>query len=1265
MRLVTSLTGVVTVATLTLAAAGPSVPQPGQATLRITSPTRDAVLSGPTRLEVLIEPAASAASVQTVTYTVDGRLACTVEQPPFACTWDSGDIVRGHHIRVVATLAGGGRLTDNLHTKDLGFTERIRTDAVLVPVIVTRDGEFVRGLKKQDFEIVEDGVVQSVASLASEDAPLDLILAIDISGSMEQSLGNVKTAVKQLLSKLRLGDAATLVGFNDTMFLAAEREKDQQARERAVELLTAWGGTALYDATVRAIDLVGREWGRKGIVIFSDGDDHNSLTPRDAAAARVQASDAMLYTIGFGAGSAIPTLRTNLETFARSTGGRAFFPTAHAGARRGVRSHHQRTGQSVRAVVLLDQRGAEQSLAQHQGARAVRQVRHPRAAGIPGVQPAAIREVVMRRVNGIMVAGAITALCTGGGPRLAAQQAGAEQTPAFRSGIEVVSVDVAVLDRQGQPRRGLAPGDFAVTVGGRPRRVVSAEFIERAAAAPAPAPARPETSLVSTNEGGGSGRLFAFIVDQNTLDPGSARRVGAATGPFFSRLTFADRSALMVMPLGPTVSFTWAHDRVKEGLQRVTGMGRFAPGWEYGSLAEARDIANRSQFALRSLGERQCGSISAGGGGAAPVGPTPAAPTAPSGGPPGPPSGGSPGGGGGTPEGGATPAAPGSAPAGGGGGGASGRSGNPSGGFDMSMCARDLQMQAESAWRMAQNNSLASISSLRQFLAALANVRGDKTVVLISGGWPLDEREETSLIGTVAAEAAAARATVHSVFVPTSLFSADRRVMTSTPAADTFLYSGPLETLAAMSGGSSYRAEAGADAVFERMGRELSGYYRIGIEKEAGDADGKGRRMKVQVPRESLTVRAREIFDVRTYEDRDRAARLASAVDGPITANDIGLRLTSYLSADPDNSARRRLILIGEASRTGAGEATLRMVVSDLTGRKVTGGEATLAHDGVAILPFSTNVTVPPGSYIVRVGVMDAGGRIGSVDHRVDVRDVSLGDLTATGPVLVRVPSGALGDPSLALDSVGQDERLAVEIDLEGEKGRLEGTTVEFQIAATADGPVLLRSAAVLAAGPRAGSMLAQGVADMRVLPPGPYVLSAKVTSGSESLGDLQRPFVVTTSARSATAPAGAPIVASTGSLAASSRAVSRLPVVTVAPFALDQVLAAPVLGAFLDRVALRPDASLPGVRELLTRVRTSGLDGVVVSDAQAAVAPTAAFLKGLQPARRPQDRGGRRRIPRRDARVGGLLPRDGLSGCRAMPPGGKTRKRPRCGGRR
>jgi Ca-activated chloride channel family protein len=309
----------ITALTITLSASQP-------AALRIVSPRPDAVVSGATRIETVIEPADTAAAVKAVTFFVNGRQMCVADRPPFHCAWDPGGVVRGHHLRVVATLSDGRRLVDNVRTKDLGYTERVQAEAVLVPAIVTARGEFVRGLKKQDFEVFEDGAPQPIASLVTEDAPLDLVLAVDISGSMEKALPEVKTAVKQLLSKLRPGDAATLLGFNDTTFIVAEREKDQAARDAAVELLTSWGGTALHDATVRTLDLVSREWGRKGVVIFSDGDDRNSLTRRETAMARVQASDAMLYTVGFGSGATVPQLRSSLESYARSTGGRPFFP---------------------------------------------------------------------------------------------------------------------------------------------------------------------------------------------------------------------------------------------------------------------------------------------------------------------------------------------------------------------------------------------------------------------------------------------------------------------------------------------------------------------------------------------------------------------------------------------------------------------------------------------------------------------------------------------------------------------------------------------------------------------------------------------------------------------------------------------------------------------------------------------------------------------------------------------------------------------------
>ncbi len=290
--------------------------------LQITSPQAEVAVVGTTRLAASVP---LETQPKRVSFFVDGRLVCEPEAPPYECTWDAGPAVRGHHVRVVAYLPDGQRLVANLHTKDIGYTERIEVDAVQVPVVVTRGGKFVRGLALSDFALKQDGVPQAIESLASEDVPLDLVLAIDISGSMGPSMDEVKVAVKKLLARLRPGDAATLVGFNDSTFLVAERETDQRAREDAVDLLASWGGTSLYDATIRAVDMVRRERGRKGVVIFSDGEDRHSVARREDALARVQSSDAMLFTIAFGRGASVPSLRQGLERYARATGGRAFF----------------------------------------------------------------------------------------------------------------------------------------------------------------------------------------------------------------------------------------------------------------------------------------------------------------------------------------------------------------------------------------------------------------------------------------------------------------------------------------------------------------------------------------------------------------------------------------------------------------------------------------------------------------------------------------------------------------------------------------------------------------------------------------------------------------------------------------------------------------------------------------------------------------------------------------------------------------------------
>jgi VWFA-related protein len=785
-------------------------------------------------------------------------------------------------------------------------------------------------------------------------------------------------------------------------------------------------------------------------------------------------------------------------------------------------------------------------------------------------------------------------------PALTAQEAPPEQ-PAFRTGIELVTVDATVLDRQGRPLRGLQADDFVVSVAGQPRRVVSAEFVDWT-----PGPHSPSDAgavPVSTNEGARGGRTFVFVVDQNTIEPGSARHVAAASSGLFARLTPGDRSALVVMPVGPKIELTWAHDRVRDELQRIGGLAHRDSGWEGGSLAEARDIATQNTFALRRVAERECGTSGGSSGGGAVAS--------------GAQGGGGGGGGGGAGSGGGQGG--GSSAGGGGGGGGQGSAGGGGGGggsasaFGMSsgsQCLRNVQMQADMAWRSAQATSLTSLTALRQVLRALAQVGGDKMAVLISGGLPLDERDQMSLLSTVASDAAAARTTLFTFFVPASGVSASRRMMTSSPSADERVLGWPLETLASMTGGASYRVDVGAESAFERLTAELAGYYRLGVERTPDDRDGKARPLKVQVSRDNTAVRARATFDVRTYEDRDRSARLHAAVTAPTPATGLGLRITSYVGPDREDSTRLKLVLAGEATRLVQGEATFKVGLRDQQGREVISGEQQLGTATGDRLPFSINVPVSPGTYTVRFAVMDNAGHVGSVDHRADAYKVPLGRLFGFGPLLVRMPAAQAGEPSVALGGVDQNDRLGLQLDLAGEGGSLDGTDVVFEIASTEDGPALVQSMANVSVNQERGAVLAEGVADVRLLPPGRYVARARVSSGGAALGHMRRPFEITGASRptedASAAAAGAGVRNVPAHLA--SRAAGALP-----QFAVSRVLEPQVLGTFLDRVAERPDASAPAIQALLVQARTTGTRGLLVPDALKPQAPAAAaFLRGL-----------------------------------------------------
>jgi len=291
--------------------------------LKILSPGEESYVSGPTLLRASIEPADGAASV---TFFVDGRQVCALTRPPFECEWDAGPAIGEHQVRAVAALAAGGRAVQTVRTKAVSVTEKVNVDVVQVTVTVSDGrGRFVRNLPKSAFRVFEDGKAQGITHFASEDVPLELVVAIDISGSMTPAMARLKTAVKAFLTDVPKQDLVTLLGFNDSIFTLTRKTSDPEERAKAVDRLAPWGSTALYDVILRGVATLGRQTGRKALIVFTDGEDQGSHATITDVERRLQSSDVTLYMIGQGRGVTLDTLKKVMERLSNPTGGRALF----------------------------------------------------------------------------------------------------------------------------------------------------------------------------------------------------------------------------------------------------------------------------------------------------------------------------------------------------------------------------------------------------------------------------------------------------------------------------------------------------------------------------------------------------------------------------------------------------------------------------------------------------------------------------------------------------------------------------------------------------------------------------------------------------------------------------------------------------------------------------------------------------------------------------------------------------------------------------
>jgi VWFA-related protein len=196
-----------------------------------------------------------------------------------------------------------------------------RTELVRVDVLVTADGQPVKGLAAEDFEVLDGGVPQRVELVSYEQLPLNVVLALDLSESVAgERLAHLTEAGHAALQGMSRGDQVALVTFTHAVRLGARLTTDTAAVRRALADPWPGGDTSLVDATYAAMLVGESDVGRALVIVFSDGVDTSSWLRPQAVLDVARRSDAVVYGVTVRGAPASPFLRE----IAERTGGRQF-----------------------------------------------------------------------------------------------------------------------------------------------------------------------------------------------------------------------------------------------------------------------------------------------------------------------------------------------------------------------------------------------------------------------------------------------------------------------------------------------------------------------------------------------------------------------------------------------------------------------------------------------------------------------------------------------------------------------------------------------------------------------------------------------------------------------------------------------------------------------------------------------------------------------------------------------------------------------------
>ncbi|MEW5982654.1 MAG: VWA domain-containing protein [Acidobacteriota bacterium] len=644
--------------------------------------------------------------------------------------------------------------------------------------------------------------------------------------------------------------------------------------------------------------------------------------------------------------------------------------------------------------------------------------------------------------------------------------------PVFRTGVDIVRLDVNVVDSDGRPVVDLRADDIEIIENGESRPVLLFQRVQQPAGTYAEVAQRTIASEVSTNQGSPRGHVYVIVFDQSHITAGNEQRAREAAQRFLrNAIRPGDRLAIYGLPgPGPQVDFTNDVTRAVRALDSVRGGRDDASTTAFGPMRvyEAFEITRGNERMLQQYAEQVLSPVSGADTTLLDRATREAA-------------------------------------------------------EDPMVLRRLLLESARAVVARADGESRRFLQQFADVVRSLREIDGRKAVILFSEGFEIDNvRHE---LESVAAAAAQSYCMVFSLDL-NSRFQGLDEMLPRTAALRSEIQSrlDSIGSLASETNGELV-SDAGQqlDRALARIAESAQDYYLVGFEpSEAGLKNRDDyRRVRIVVKRPGVRASARSGYAVGPSLAAINPRRaIDAALRAPFSQQNLKIEYTTYVLRGSSSDRQRVVMSLAAELPVATPECAPADVV--FAARDVRSGQLAASGKDVIPLPeaprpgslvgtgyYRVQFELPPGVYMMRVVVRESGGLLGSADRRFSVRalggpGVTLGDLVLGSAETSGLPVRASAHRGEALAgafeiygrSPSQVDALRVDVDLLpfGTSSATLSARATLDPIRSADGHV---------------SRVARLDLPLGGVPPGEYVVRAIVRAGPEALGELVRDVTI------------------------------------------------------------------------------------------------------------------------------------------------------------